>query len=270
MSIPSLLPPLSESPDLHDLYTIDFKESEMWYKVGQELGLNVHTLDAIKVEHSKPQSCKRAMFREWLRVSPVTSCTWSHLIQALTKVDQKTAQDICQTVVGASTQSPKSGQPHTAQYPLILEDESVRVRKDTTKLSVSMTPPTPLSLATERKKQFLTETVKVKDSPTSFKAIELLSTGPKKLRQHGTIDSPSIYSAGDRDKGSIRKEICSESNHHDSDQADEIRSVSADVYQTASEDESILVFNYQHDGEAAQQNITLSRVGDQVHSSALT
>ena len=260
-------PSLFERPSIYDLYTIDLNGSDMWYKVGIELNIGEDVLDRIKLESTKLHLCKRAMFKEWLRVSPDESCTYYHLIQALSKVDKKMAETVYQTVATDSEEMLYAKKPNTAQLPIHHEYDSglKRVKEKVSSASgdyfreklVSMVAPPPPASGQERKPH--TEIVhRDRDSlspigTTSQSITRLNNQLPLEgsllqSRVQGDYASSNLASS-DHVKGS---EVCLESSH-ESEQADEIRSVSAEAYQTASEDESILVFSYQHDGQAGGQ-----------------
>ena len=256
-------PSLSERPSIYDLYTIDLNGGDLWYKVGIELRIGEEVLDRIKSKNSKPQLCKRAMFKEWLRVSPDESCTYYHLVQALMKVDEKVAATVYQTVTTDSEKLSDVKKPTTAQLPILHEyDSELKRMKEKVgrgdyfheKLTSTVAPPPPASGYMRKP-----HTEIIHGDSGSLSPIESTSQSIARLNKHRPLElegsfvqsrvedmhASSVPASPDRIKGS---EVCAESNH-DSDQAGEIRSVSADAYQTASEDESILVFSYQHDGQ---------------------
>ena len=248
-------PPSSHAdrPDLHDLLTINPTVPDIWYSIGLELGLSVNVLNGIKTKHGKPQHCKRAMFKEWLNTCPSETCTWSHLIQALRKVDPRTADVIAETIASSPKEtSLKSDQPHTSRFPL---QKSERKEVDTSSISTASLPP---SLISGRRERPWTDIVH--DPPTSLPLHEVAITGQQLstdvLKTTGRIqdDYPPLMSYDDKSH-----ESRSQSNRGSS----ETRSFSAEEYQTASEDDSIqpFVINYQQDVE---QSITFGASNDPV------
>ena len=245
----------AERPNIQDLFTLDLSGSNLWYQLGIELGLNLATLEGIKAKHSKPQACKRAMFKEWLSVCPAESCTWSHLIQALTKVDPEAAKVVSKTIdFNPKEASPKLGQPHTAQFPLASESkaEGGRIATTSTPLSMTSLPP---SLSIGGKERPQTEIMRVRDPSSSltFPATTGQRLPTSSSKTSGRVESdyapPSIHS------DDIIHEAESSSNHMSS------RSFSPEEYHTASEDESIQPFSYQQD---AEQSSTFSASTDPV------
>ena len=245
----------TDRPNIQDLYTLDLSGSDLWYNVGIELGLKLATLEGIKAKHRKPQACKRAMFREWLRGCPAESCTWSHLIQALTKVDPEAAKIVSETIDFSQKEAfPKSEQPRTAQFPLKSDIKAEGESVDITSKPLSMASLPPL-LTSGRRERPQTEIVRVRDPsssltfPTTTK--RRLPSGDSKTS--GRVESdyapPSIPS------DDITLEVESSSNHTSS------RSISAEEFHTASEDEALQVFSYQQDVE---QSITFSASADPV------
>ena len=242
----------TDRPNVQDLYTLDLSGSDLWYKLGMELGLNLATLEGIKEKHSKPQACKRAMFKEWLSVCPAESCTWSHLIQALIKVDPEAAKKVSETIDFSQKEVfPKSEQPHTAQFPLKSDSKAEGESVDITSKPLSMAS-LPPSLTTGRRERPQTEIIQVRDPSSSLTTTrQRLPTGDSKIS--GRIESdyapPSIPS------DDVTLEVDSSSNHMSS------RSISAEEFHTASEDEAIQPFSYQQDVE---QSITFSASTDPV------
>ena len=214
----------SNKPDFQDLYTLDLSGSDTWYKLGLELGLSDSTLDGFKFKHTKPHLCKRAMFREWLKVCPAEKCTWSYLLQALTKVDPKAAAVVSETITSSQKQiSSKVDQPHTAQFPLVSIGKGEGAWFD-------------VSLKAFTSTQSLTPSIASKGS-----------TDDSKEPSRTEFDySPSRLS---RDKHDVSNQDSSET-----------RSVSGDEYQTAGEDDSLTIqhFSYQQDVEDMEQTVSLS------------
>lgn len=248
-------PPSSDAdrPGLHDLLTINPTIPGMWYNIGLELGLNDTVLNGIKTKHGKPQHCKRAMFKEWLNTCPSETCTWSHLIQALKRVDPKTAEVIAETVSSGQIEtSPKSDRPHTSLIPVQKRD---RKEVDVSSISMASLPP---SLISGRRERPWTEIVQdpsgslpLHEAATTGKQ---LTTGDLKTVARTEADYLPLTSHGDQSR-----ESRSHSNHGSS----ETRSFSAEEFQTASEDDSVQPFvtTYQQDVEPS---ITFGRSNDPV------
>ena len=238
-----------EKPDIHDLYIINLHGSDMWYQLGLELGLSVETLEAIKAEHSKPQACKKAMFREWLKTCPVAICTWSRLIQALAKLDLKTAQSVSETI---STDS-KEMQQEIHQFTLTTES----------KATSSVSPIT----AGGKYSQPQTKSVGVgkPSSPMSLAVHQSINVSVSE-RQPLPLGHPVALESGHITAGANVFENIST---HGFDAPSETRSASADDYQTADEDEILQLFSYNHSGEVPKQRRLTNRSKDQVCTSYL-
>ena len=239
---------LLERPKITELYTIDIHDNEKWHRVGLELGLRTDVLDSIKKNNIKPQLCKRAMFKEWLKVSSEATCTWRHLIQAIAKVDQKVAEIVAQDIITESSdqQSSTSLKSSTVQFPL---EKNVGM-ESADEVKYASAPPTIPSDANKRHKQHqLTEIVSREgDSPTA-KGID----DPQKIKPHlfveGHMHVAHVEVEADLDFVSGEKNEVSFESLYESEHA--VRgSFSADVYETASEDDSFMVFNSQQGGDA--------------------
>lgn len=227
MSTPSpamqMLP--SEKPRFEDLFTLDLSTTDAWYKLGLELGLSIGTLNGIKSKHTKVHLCKRAMFREWMRVCPVEKCTWSYLLQALKKVDPKAARAVSETITSIPKLSPPiSDQPHTAQFPLESGVKSDLSKFDTVAKQLTSSQSLTLSLSS--------------GGGASVDSIKL-----------GRIES-------DYSPSRSPCEVASSSTHD----SFEMRSLSAEEYQTAGEDDSLTIqhFTYQHDLESTEESMSFS------------
>ena len=219
----------SERPGIQDLFTLDLTTSDAWYNLGLELGLSRSTLDRIKSEQSKAHLRKRAMFREWLKVCPAERCTWSHLLQALTKVDPHTAEIVSETITSSlKLVPPKSDQPHTAQFPLVSEGKSEAARLD----------------------------ISTKDF-TSTKSLT-----PSVASKEGSTEDPKKPSRIEFDYSSLMpsEDTTNEGRSPSNQGSSGTRSFSADDFHTASEDESLQLqpFSYQHNVEAMEQRISTS------------
>ena len=234
-------PQLLEKPDISDLYTILINDGDKWYTVGLHLGIGTDTLEKIKAENSaKPSLCKRAMFREWLKVCPKGSCTWKHVIDALRDVDQKEAERVMQTIsadTNLKPQSPGSLKPHTAQFPLQIESSVVK------------------SHIREKKPRIGTDGC----CELLIKKQQALVEG---LKTPGEME-------GDDDSGTLKKSDISLESCHETEQS--VRgSLSVDVYETASEDDDFMGSNSQHDADATVASVSTKSVEkDQVIKSHL-
>ena len=246
-AMPTSLSQLLEKPMITELYTIDINDNEKWYRVGLELGLGTDVLDSIKKSNVKPQLCKRAMFKEWLRKSSKATCTWRHLIQAIAKVDQKVAEIVAQDIIIESSdqQSPASLKPSTVQFPL---EKNVGM-ESADDVKYASAPPTIPSDANKRHKlHHLTEIVSREgDSPTAKGTDD-----PQEIKPHlfveGHVDVAHVEIEADLDFVSGEKNEVSFESLHESEHA--VRgSLSADVYETASEDDSFMVFSSQQGGD---------------------
>ena len=244
-------PPSSHTdrPDLHDLLTINLTDPEMWYNIGLELGVTVSALSAIKTKHGKPQQCKRAMFKQWINTCPPETCTWSYLIPAIKRVDPKTAEVIAETV--AKEALPKADHPRTSLFP------AQKSERDEAGISATSLPP---SLISGRRERPWTDVIQ---DPTASLPVhkaaaitgQQLSIGNVKSAGRTEDDYPSLRSY--RDDQSRESQSRSQSSHG----SGEIRSVSAEEYQTAGEDDSIQPFvSYQQD----EQRITSGASSDPV------
>ena len=238
-------PPSSHTdrPGLHDLLTINLTDAEMWYNIGLELGLTTSVLSAIKTKHGKPQPCKRAMFKEWINTCPPETCTWSHLIPAIKRVDPKTAEVIAETV--AKEALPKPDHPRTSLFPV------QKSGRDEAGISTASLPP---SLIGGRRERPWTDVQDPTASLPVHKAAAItgqrLSTGNVKSVGRTEDDYPSLRSYHD-----------DQSRSPSSHGSGETRSVSAEEYQTAGEDDSIQPFvSYQQD----EQRITSGASSDPV------
>ena len=242
-------PPSShtDKPDLHDLLTINLTDPEMWYNIGLQLGLTVSVLRAIKTKHGKPQQCKRAMFKEWINTCPAETCTWSYLIPAIKRVDPKTAEVIAETVAKESL--PKAYHPRTSLFP------AQKSERDEAGISTASLPP---SLIGGRRERPWTDVQDPTASLPVHKAAAItgqrLSTGDVKSTGRTEDDYPSLRSYHD--------DQSRESRSPSSPGSGETRSVSAEEYQTAGEDDSIQPFvtTYQQD----EQRITSGSSSDPV------
>ena len=222
---------LSERPDYEDLYTMKLSRNDLWYRIGLELGIAPRTLDAIRVQNAaKPNACKRAMFKEWLNSCPAERCTWANLIQALEKVDPTTAQSVSLTIATEPKQSPATIRPqiHTTQFPLV-SDASVSA-------SISKT----FTSDSEKSRRPQTEIVSI---PHSSAALTESSSDVKK--QEISLTKHEILSTAAK-VGMER--------HRESDPTNDVRSVSAEAYFTASDDETVQPFSYQHSWEAIEHS----------------
>jgi hypothetical protein len=233
----------TDRPGLRDLLTINLTDPDMWYNIGLELGLSVSILNGIKTKQGKPQHCKRAMFKEWMNTCPPESCTWPHLIQAIKRVDPKTAEVIAETV--AKETLPKSDHPRTSLLPV-----------EKSEVTASLPP----SLIGGRRERPWTDIVQ--DPSASLpvhKAVAItgqpFSTGDVKTGSRTEDDYPSSRSYHDDQSRASR----SQSSHGSS----ETRSFSAEEYQTAGEDDLIQPFvtTYQQD----EQRITSGASSDPVN-----
>ena len=232
----------------------------MWYRVGLHLGIGTDVLEKINVENSaKPSACKRAMFKEWHNLCPKASCTWKHVIEALKSVDQKEAERIMQTITtdtNLKQHSPGSLRPHTAQFPLRTSVGTSESEK-ATNIAGGLVPPSVLGSGREKPH---TEIVRERISRISTDG----SDKPLKEQQalvegHSTLGEIE----GDDGGGAVRKSDVLLESHHESEHA--VRgSLSADVYETASEDDSFMVFNSQHDVDAVTSASTKVKRKDQV------
>ena len=238
----------TDRPGLHDLLTINFTDPDMWYNIGLELGLTTSVLNVIKIKHGKPQPCKRAMFKEWMNTCPPETCTWSHLIQAIKRVDPKTAEVIAETI--AREALPRSDHPRTSLFP------AQKSEREEAGISTASLPP---SLIGSRRERPWTDIVQ---DPTAsllmHKAAPITgqrpSMGDVKSGGRTEDDYPSLRSYHDDQS----RESRSQSSH----ESGETRSFSAEEYQTAGEDDSIQPFvtTYQQD----EQRITSGASSDPV------
>ena len=241
----------ADRPGLHDLLTINLTIPDMWYNIGLELGLSISVLDGIKTKYAKPQPCKRAMFKEWLNTCPSETCTWFHLIQAFKKIDPKTAEVIADTITSSPT-SAKSDRPHTSLFP-VRKNEKKEV--DVTSTSAASLPS---SLMSGRRERPWTEIFH--DPSTSLPihkaAIPGQQVSTSTLKSEGRIEDDYSHLMSYDDQSHESK---SRSSHGSS----EMRSFSAEEYQTASEDDSIQPFmiTYQQDVE---QSVTFGSSNDPV------
>ena len=243
-------PPSSHAdrPGLRDLLTINLTDPETWYNIGLELGLTTSVLNAIKTKHGKPQPCKRAMFKDWMNTCPPETCTWSHLIQAIKRVDPKTAEVIAETV--ARETLPKVDHPRTSLLP------AQKSEREEAGISTASLPP---SLISGRRERPWTDIVQ---DPTASLPVhkaaaitrQRLSTDDGKSGGRTEDDYPSLRSYHDDQS----RESRSQSSHG----SGETRSFSAEEYQTAGEDDSIQPFvtTYQQD----EQRITSGASSDPV------
>ena len=246
-SLAMQIPPSSHTdrPDLHDLLTINLSDPKMWYNIGLELGLTVSALNAIKTKHGKPQPCKRAMFKEWMNTCPPETCTWSHLIPALRRVDPKTAEVISETV--AREALPQSDHPRTSLFPL------QKSKRDEASISTASLPP---SLIGSRRERPWTDIVQdpTASLPVHKAAEQRLSMGDVKSGGRTEDDYCPLLK-------SYRDDQSRESRSQSSHGSGETRSVSGEEYQTAGEDDSIQPFvTYQQD----EQRITSGASSDPV------
>lgn len=246
---------LLERPDVKDLFTIDINDHQKWYDVGLQLGIGVDVLEKIKRDNFKPHLCKRAMFREWINVGPESNRTWKQVIEALTRVDPKEAERVMQTIItetNVKQQIPWSRKPYTAQFPLQAPTGN-NEGKNQTKSGCELIPMTVSGGGQEKRH---TESLKQKRIATDGSCESLTATV---VKDRTTSDEME----GDGDGGPLKKSDVLLESHHESEHA--LRgSFSADVYETASEDDSFHVFNSQHGGDAGATGTSTGTKGDQV------
>lgn len=205
-----------EKPKLHDLFTINLDDGDLWYKLGVELGISSVDLDAIRTKYVKAQRCKREMFKLWLNSG--RSCTWSRLVNALRKLDAKVAESVHQTIMSEMKQSAQSsgGRLHTAQFPIIPGGRR-QDRERQSPLSRSLTPSSSRAGSAPVSPKPHTDIVRV-NTPSPSSSFESIPTKPKK---------PS--------------EVSVEVKSKEVGGASETASAGTDAFQTASEDESSLL-----------------------------
>lgn len=236
----------SKRPAIHDLFTMQLSGTDdMWYRLGLELGLSIEELDTIKTAHLKPLVCKKEMFKKWLKICPEKQCTWSYLLQALAKVDQNLAISISQTI---STESDQSDETETVtQFPIISKihkkDDIENV--DTTKSSVSTSTHTTLTDESRKRDRPQTEIIsRLSEKTLLLASMRKESEAESVMKQANTTSNePTAFALKSPQERTY--------------QSDEIRSASADTFQTADEDETVqpLKFSFQHDEDSLEQGM---------------
>lgn len=246
-------PSLSKRPSVRDLFTMQLSSTDMWYKLGLELGLSVEELDAIKTAYVKPRACKKEMFKKWLNECPQTQCTWLCLLQALAKLDRNLALGVFQTVATDDTV-----QPHTPLFPTVPETSKKEEMQtvDTTKPPFSTSMYTTVEddqLGNRNRDQPQTEVIsRLREDPSSSVSLQKKRIAELLKKQASTSSNESALLTS---TATLKTRL--EMSHG----SDEIRSGSADAFQTADEDEAFqpLKFSYQHSDEALEHNMPAKR-----------
>ena len=262
-------------PKLHDLYTITLNGSDMWYKLGLELGLEVNTVERIKLENSNSQTSKRAMFKEWLELG--TCCTWQRLVQALEQVDQTVAKTVLETVAIEYEQPPAIERPTKLKtsLPLHRSEGTRTMKRDIDSRSVHEKPLT--SVRQFRTSHPATECNGMRRHSLYDQSADMNSSLMSKSI-HSNVETCTINHIYDSTLATMqprkRKESLSEQKkafedaspaipttsqdqdfqqHRFDDQEINQESISADTYQTASEYEDEPITGHLHNGETSQQ-----------------